>query len=137
MKTMIHAAILALLAGSPAAANATPKAAEPAINVQVPAACADVWKKVYTEFDPSWNVSVLAVTKEDEALPPPEVLEDLVARIPALEKFLGALEAPERDIFFVRVKTRTLAELQKRYPKLATKVIEDAKIEVCRDAARR
>ena len=123
---ILSAAAVLLLAGAPA---------EPKVTVTVPAACAGVWTKVYVDFDRSWTVDVLPVRAEDERLPEPEVLEAFLARVPDLETALAKLDAADRDLFYVRVKTRPLAELQKKYPRLAPALLEAAKVETCRDAA--
>lgn len=134
MASMITAAasLVVLLAGAPAAAK-TP--AEPTITVTVPAACADVWKSVYTDFDESWKVTVLAPTKEDESTPAPEVLDAFLARVPGLSDAVAKFDALDRDIFFIRLQTKPLSELVKQYPKIKRTVLEAAKTDRCRNAA--
>lgn len=139
MTPMIAAAALVItLAGAPATAKAPAKtapAAEPAITVTVPAACADVWKSVYTEFDESWNVTVLAPTKDDESTPQPEVLDAFLARVPGLSDAVAKFDALDRDIFFIRLQTKPLADLVKQYPTIKRSVLEAAKTDRCRNAA--
>ena len=138
MVTMLVSASLAvLLAGArPAAPAAAPAPAdEPAITVSVPAACADVWQKVYTDLDRTWTVEVLPVGPEDERLPEPEVLDAFIARVKGLTEAVRSMDAVDRDVFFVRLKTRGLAELKKRYPKLDGSLLEAAKVESCRASA--
>lgn len=113
------------------------KATEPKATFSVPAACADVYAKVYTELDPSWTVTVLDATKADEALPSPEELLSFVAAVPGLEKSLEKMDGVDRDAFLVRVKTRTLSELKKKYPAIDAKVLEAAKTQACKEAAGR
>ena len=142
MTPMIAAASLVmLLAGAPATAKApaktapTPASAEPAITVTVPAACADVRKSVYTDFDASWKVTVLAPTKEDESTPQPEVLDAFLARVPGLADAVAKFDALDRDILFIRLQTKPLADLVKQYPKIKRSVLEAAKTDRCRNAA--
>lgn len=123
---ILTAAAVMLLAGAPA---------EPKVTVTVPAACAGVWAKVYVDFDRSWTVDVLPARAEDERLPEPEVLDAFIARVSGLDAAIAKLDAADRDLFYVRVKTRSLAELQKKYPRLAPALLEAAKVESCREAA--
>ena len=139
MNSMIAAAasIVMLLGAAPAASAKAPAktTAEPPITVTVPAPCADVWKSVYTEFEPSWNVTVLPASKEDETPPEPEVLNAFLARVPGLEAAVAKLDALDRDMFFIRLQTKTLAELKKAYPKMKADLLEAAKTDRCRNAA--
>ena len=138
---LVTASLALLLAGSPAAASAkanpkaTPAPAEPAITVSVPAACADVWKSVYTDFDKSWKVNVLAPTKEEEQTPMPEVLDAFLARVPGLEQAVASFDALDRDLFFIRTQTKSIAELAKTYPKIPRDLLTAAKTDRCRNAA--
>ncbi len=138
MNRMIQ--LIAILASSVAlmGAKAAPKqAAEPKVTFSVPAACADVYAKVYTEIDATWSVTVLEATSADESVPSPEALASFVASVAGLEKSLEKLDAVDRDVFYVRVKTRTLADLKKKYPAIDAKVLEAAKVQACREAAAR
>lgn len=117
-------------------AKASPKA-EPKATFSVPAACADVYAQVYTELDPSWQVTVLDATRADESVPTPDELFTFVSVVPGLDKAVEKMDAADRDIFFIRVKTRTLGELKKKYPAIDAKVLEAAKVQACRDAAAR
>ena len=134
MKTVIVAASIVMLAAGAAAAKA-PAPKEPAITFTVPAPCADVWQKVYTDVDKSWTVTVLPVSKDDETLPAPEVLDAFVARVPGLETDIATLDALDQDLFFVRLQTKSLAELRKIYPKLRADLLEAAKTDRCKQAA--
>ena len=141
MKAMLAAASMALLlAANPAGAETKQPSktdAAPAMTFSVPAPCADVWHKVYTDLDPSWKVTVLAPSAEDEKLPDPDVQSHFFSRVPGLERALAKLDAVDRDAFFVRVQTRPLAELQKKYPKVKRELLEAAKVERCKAAAAR
>lgn len=144
MTSMVSAAAAAMIflaaAGAAPAKKKgapTPSPAEPVITVTVPAPCADVWKHVYTDFDASWKVTVLPPSQEDEAPPEPEVLDAFVARVPGLADAVRRLDAVDRDIFFIRLQTKSLAELRKAYPKLKPELLEAAKTDRCRNAAAR
>ena len=134
METMIVAASIVMLAAGSAAAKA-PAPKEPAITFTVPAPCADVWQKVYTDVDTSWTVTVLPASKDDEKLPAPEVLDAFIARVPGLDAAVAKLDALDRDLFFVRLQTKPLAELRKIYPKLRADLLEAAKTDRCQQAA--
>lgn len=130
-----------LLAAPAAAGEATPgtapeaPATPPPVRVSVAAACKDVWPKVYTDLDPSWTVDVLRVRPEDERLPAAEALAAFFARLPELDRALAGLDAADRDVFYVRVKTRGLTELRQRYPRVPAELLEAAKVDLCREAA--
>ena len=129
--------VLAILASAGVLMGAKATQPEPKITFSVPAPCADVYGKVYTELDASWTVTVLDATKADEALPSPEELSALVSSVSGLEKALETMDAVDRDAFYVRVKTRSLSDLKKKYPAVDAKLLEAAKTQLCREAAAR
>ena len=138
MEIVIVAASIVFLAASPATAKVAASPApvkEPAVTVTVPAPCADVWQKVYTDFDASWTVTVLPASADDEKLPDPEVLDAFIARVPGLKDAVSTLDALDRDVFFVRLQTKPLSELKRAYPKVRAAVLEAAKADRCKQAA--
>jgi hypothetical protein len=109
----------------------TPAPSEPTVTVSVPAACGDVWSHVLHEFDRSWNVTVLAPSKKEQGLPMPDVLDRFLASVPGLERAVAHMDALDRDVFYVRLHTRRLAELTRQYPAIDRALLERAKVEAC------
>lgn len=119
-----------------AAAPAPAKpAAEPAIEMSIPAPCADVWKDVYEGANASWKVTVLAPRAEDEKLPEPEQLKAFVLSVPGLEDAIATFDSADQDVFYVRARTQPLPKLVKSYPTVDPKIVRKAKLQACKEAA--
>lgn len=139
MTATLTAATAVLLLASGARAEKAPAAAEaaaePTITMSVPAACADVWKQVYEGADDSWKVTVLPPRPADEKIPDMQALGAFVASVEGLESALAGYDAADRDIFYVRTRTKSLKELGAKYPKLDKGILRAAKVQACRDVA--
>jgi hypothetical protein len=105
---------------------------QPPVTVTVPAACADVWPHVFTQFDRSWNVTVLEPSKTEQALPMPDELDRFVASVPGLESAVAPMDALDRDLLYLRLHTRRLADLTRQYPAIGRALLERAKVEACK-----
>ncbi len=137
--TMISSStvLLSFVSFLAAAGTAPAEAAKgPSVTASVPAACADVWKEVYPQFDKGgWKVTVLDPREKDLKVPVPEVLESFVTAVPGLSDALASMDALDRDLFYVRVRGKSLAELKRHYPKIEPATLRAAKLQACRDVA--
>lgn len=134
MTTTILLSVMILASGAKPAPPVK-AAAEPVIEMSVPAPCSDVWKDVYEGASDSWKVTVLAPRKEDEKLPEPEALKKYVLSVPGLEDSIATFDAADQDIFYVRARIQPLAKLVKSYPTVDPKVLRKAKVQACKEAA--
>lgn len=136
MTAYLTAATAVLLLASGAKAEKAPAAgAEPSITMSVPAACADVWKQVYQGADDSWKVTVLPPRPADEKVPDTQALASFIGAVEGLESALADYDRLDRDIFYVRTRTRSLKELAAKYPKLDRALLRAAKVQACREVA--
>lgn len=67
--------------------------------------------------------------KRPDALPDKKDREAAFEKVPGLEQDIAKMDELERDVFFVRAKTKPLKELQNLYPKVdASKLAQLQKV---------
>jgi hypothetical protein len=110
----------------------SPAQSEPFLTITIPSACADVWPQVFTGFDRSWNVTVLEPSQKEQELPMSDVLDHFVASVPGLASAVAPLDRLDRDLMYVRLYIRRLAELARQYPAIDRALLERAKVEACK-----
>ncbi|MGZ3703735.1 MAG: hypothetical protein ACXWSD_18390, partial [Bdellovibrionota bacterium] len=54
------------------------------------------------------------------------------SQVPGLDKYVSPLDELDRDVLFVRAKTRPLAELKKRYPNIPSALLARLKKEAAK-----
>jgi hypothetical protein len=79
--------------------------AEPSVTVTVPSACADVWPHFFTQFERSWNVTVLEPNQKEQELPMSDVLDHFVVSVPGLVNAMAPMDRLDRDLLYVRLHT--------------------------------
>jgi hypothetical protein len=76
--------------------------------------------------------NIPARKKRPDALPDKTDREAAFARVPGLDADVAGLDELDRDLLFVRARTRPLAELRKLYPKIEAKKLTRLKKEAAK-----
>jgi hypothetical protein len=75
--------------------------------------------------------------KRDDALPDKTEREKAFAEVPGLAQDVAKMDELDRDMLFVRAKTRSLKELKNLYPGIAEKTLAALQSELKKSAAKK
>lgn len=105
----------------------------PSVTISVHPACADVWKDVFRDADPSLNAALQDARPEDQNVPTPAVVDRFLSKLHGLEKALVPMGRLDRDLFYMRVYVSRFEKLLLLYPQIDPALLRAAKIQACKD----
>lgn len=104
-----------------------------AVTISVHPACADVWRDVFKDADPSLSGALQDTRPEDQTVPTPALVDRFLSKLHGLEQALAPMGRLDRDLFYMRVYVSRLEKLILLYPRIDPPLLRAAKIQACKD----